>query len=262
MQSTAPIQMIQQMALDFFSKHFALSGHILEIGSDIKCGVALHMAGLGASVTALNPAKNFSPPPEIRALSDDARDLKSVPDGYFDAVISINVFEHIHALHVALNEINRVLRPGGHLGVLFGPLWSSAQGHHLWAKVGDDVVSFWNQEHRNPIDDYSHLLLTPNEMRADLVKKGECHQMIEAIIQAVYMRDDVNRWMHGNYITAFEDMPLDVVVLEPHNRRPIDPVIERKLKERWGNHDFGVTSLRMVARKNHTTTLISPAAVL
>jgi SAM-dependent methyltransferase len=250
MQTTVPIQAIQRVALDFFSKHFALSGCVLEIGSDIECGVALHAAGLGASVTALNPAKNFSPPPEIRALRDDARDLKSIPDGYFDAVISINVFEHIHALHVALNEINRVLRPGGHLGVLFGPLWSSAQGHHLWAKVGEDVVSFWNPKLRNPLDDYSHLLLTPNGMRADLMAKGEGPQMIEAIIQAVYMRDDVNRWMHGNYIAAFADMPLEVVVLEPHNRVPVDPTIEQRLKARWGNHDFGVTSLRMIARKN------------
>lgn len=245
----AKLQQVQSAAVDFFSRHFPLMGKVLEIGSDMDCAVASYVASLGSEVTALNPSKHFSPPPNVTALKDDARDMRCVPDDYFDAVISINTFEHIHALHLALAEIHRILKPGGYLGALFGPLWSSAKGHHLWAKSDDDVVSFWNPKYRNPVDDYAHLILSPNEMRADLDRKGEKQGMVEAIINAVYLRDDVNRWFYKHYIAVFRDMPLEIVKLEPHNRFSVSAVLDERLRARWGNHDFGVSSLRLIARK-------------
>lgn len=240
---------IHGIALKYFQRHFSIENDVLEIGADLAGDVAAHCLGLGARVTALNPSAHFRPPSGITALREDARDIMSAPDAAFDSVISINAFEHIHSLDLALLEIARVLKPGGYLGTIFGPIWTSAQGHHLWAKSGEDIVSFWNPAHRNPVDDYAHLLLSPCEMRRDLSHKGEAPDMIEAIVEAVYRRGDLNRWTYGQYQRAFAHMPLDIIELAPNNRFDIDPFVQDKLESRWGADDFSVSSFRLIARK-------------
>lgn len=44
----------------------------------------------------------------------DARDM-DYPDGRFDLVVAISVFEHIQPVAPVLNEVFRILEPGGHL---------------------------------------------------------------------------------------------------------------------------------------------------
>jgi ubiquinone/menaquinone biosynthesis C-methylase UbiE len=39
--------------------------------------------------------------------------MKYFKDGYFDKIIAINVIEHIHHFEKLLNELNRILKPGG-----------------------------------------------------------------------------------------------------------------------------------------------------
>ena len=51
------------------------------------------------------------------------------PDHYFDMVISNQVFEHVVQLEEALEEINRVLKPGGMLLTLFPSKEVIREGH-------------------------------------------------------------------------------------------------------------------------------------
>jgi SAM-dependent methyltransferase len=46
-------------------------------------------------------------------ILNDAINLSSIPDDYYDAVVSASVFEHINKPWLAAEEIKRVLRPGG-----------------------------------------------------------------------------------------------------------------------------------------------------
>lgn len=52
------------------------------------------------------------------------------PDNTFDAVVSINVFEHIMKLEPAIQETYRILKPGGRV-FLFLPPYYSPWGPHL-----------------------------------------------------------------------------------------------------------------------------------
>ena len=57
-----------------------------------------------------------------------------LPDSSVDAVFSTDTFEHVMDLKLAYSEIFRVLRPGGALRTVFGPLFYSPFGYHLhWA---------------------------------------------------------------------------------------------------------------------------------
>ena len=63
-------------------------------------------------------------------------------DQTFDAVVSIDTFEHVSHVAEVLREIRRVLKPGGSFLTRFGPLFHGPLGYHLmsvtqvpWAHV-------------------------------------------------------------------------------------------------------------------------------
>src|SRR5438552_15740435 len=51
------------------------------------------------------------------------------PDQYFDCVVNNQVFEHVQDIDLALSEIYRVLKPGGHMLSLFPSLEVLREGH-------------------------------------------------------------------------------------------------------------------------------------
>jgi ubiquinone/menaquinone biosynthesis C-methylase UbiE len=56
-------------------------------------------------------------------------------DGSFDSVFCVDVVEHLPTPERFVAEFRRVLRPGGHLLLSFGPPWGHAHGKHMWAKL-------------------------------------------------------------------------------------------------------------------------------
>jgi len=51
------------------------------------------------------------------------------PDDYFDYVASYDVFEHVQDLEEVMNEIWRVLKPGGRLLTVFPPYYNPLEAH-------------------------------------------------------------------------------------------------------------------------------------
>lgn len=85
---------------------------------------------------------------QARAYAGSRAELFPDPAGIesdsVDAIFSTDVFEHVMDLPAALDELHRVLKPGGHMVSRFGPLFYSPYGcHFYWA---------------NPFP-YGHLLL-------------------------------------------------------------------------------------------------------
>ena len=53
--------------------------------------------------------------PSVHTVVADCQDRLPYEDSYFDRVLAIHVLEHLPDLPAALNEVKRVLRPGGRL---------------------------------------------------------------------------------------------------------------------------------------------------
>jgi len=53
------------------------------------------------------------------------------PTDRFDIVLSLDAFEHVTDSFGCLRKANQVLKPGGLLATLFGPLWYSPNGGHM-----------------------------------------------------------------------------------------------------------------------------------
>lgn len=114
----------------YFSKIFDYkryqSGNILEVGCGLGC-MAMNWAKHGAKITAvdLNPTavhmtkKRFKvfDLPESSVMEADAENLP-FSGGCFDYVYSWGVLHHTPNIQSALDDIYRVLRPGGEIGIM------------------------------------------------------------------------------------------------------------------------------------------------
>ncbi|MFN7940178.1 MAG: class I SAM-dependent methyltransferase [Thermoanaerobaculia bacterium] len=79
--------------------------------------------------------------PRLSFAVADATQLR-FPDAHFDLVVSQNVFHHVPAWPDAVEEIARVLRPGGHLFWLdlTTPVWT-----HPWLRPLGSQVGLYSQ---------------------------------------------------------------------------------------------------------------------
>lgn len=89
------------------------------------------IVGVDVRKTYLEAARHFSTLKNARADFLLAR-AESLPisEGALDAILSLNVFEHVQDLRQTLDECYRVLRKGGRLFVVF-PSYLHPTGHHL-----------------------------------------------------------------------------------------------------------------------------------
>lgn len=101
---------------------------LLEIGAGTG-RFATHLAEMGAKVTALDISlsmlkyANCVLSTDCSLIQADAIYLPFEANS-FDRCLSVNVFSHVANYKVALQEIARVLRPGGFFVVNFPNLWS------------------------------------------------------------------------------------------------------------------------------------------
>jgi ubiquinone/menaquinone biosynthesis C-methylase UbiE len=88
-------------------------GHTLERLAAIP-GV-LKLYGIEPSPLAVEEARRRLPQAEIH--QGFAEDMAAIPDGSCDTAVAAAVMEHIYDTHRVLNEINRILAPGGVVAV-------------------------------------------------------------------------------------------------------------------------------------------------
>lgn len=176
---------------------------------DLGCGPGRHavaLAGLGYATaatdvapTALSYCRNWLDSLQLRAFLAEA-DMRYVPfrDAAFDLVVAYNVIYHAtrSGVQATLDEIARVLRPGGHLFVTF--IATDDAKHAIYAaKVRDgEGVELEPNTYRIPNDpdedgDLPHHFVDEGEARqllsefAVLSLEAERHQRVDADGRAI-----------------------------------------------------------------------------
>lgn len=227
---------------------------ILEIGSDMYGEVASEIAKkTNARVVGINPSPDFpiqsiSSHKNVCLLRIDGRTMP-FPDHSFDAILSVATLEHVNGLDVFLTEVTRVLKPEGIFFTEFSPIWSSALGHHVYAVMGQKEARFWKPG-KNPIPDYGHLLLTPDEMREHLHSSPCAEELIEPIIQWIYHSDSINRCHFEDYMKSFQNCPLIIQdLLFEYDNPDINTL--NKLRSKYdAKFNFTCSSISAVFRKS------------
>jgi ubiquinone/menaquinone biosynthesis C-methylase UbiE len=125
------------------------------------------------------------------------------PDNSFDRVFSVNCFEHVDDMAKAFSEMQRVLRPGGILFTIFGPIWSSPVGHHTWVEHDGILYHFGKQV----FPDWYHLTKSRDELFGFLEEKYD-KEVANKICKYVYESSDLNRLTDGDFLRLLEESDL------------------------------------------------------
>jgi SAM-dependent methyltransferase len=107
--------------------------------------VSAALADAGKSVTAIDRRDtgfdDRARAAGVELIAMNASDLE-FPDARLDFVFSYDAFEHFENPEGAFAEMVRVLRPGGHLYLDFGPLYNSPFGEHAYQSISVPYCQF------------------------------------------------------------------------------------------------------------------------
>lgn len=224
-------------------KAFGFEGKdVLELGGQLPHRFVA--AAEPASWTCLDLRADEVDEPGYRRLRGDAARMP-LGDESADFVFSSSAFEHVSDLPATLSEIARVLRPGGRLFSDFGPIWSSADGHHLRGVARQTLraAEAW------PLAPWAHLTLTRKQMRTFLAERLDAEQK-RTVERWLYRRPTLNRLFFEDYVHYFHNCPLRVERLDFKTGPEPDDKTRRLLERRQpGRTNFHVKGFRAVLRK-------------
>lgn len=168
--------------------------------------------------------------PSCRLENGDIRKAH-YPDNYFDLVISLSAFEHVHNLPLALEEMHRILKPEGILWSRFGPIWSCSYGHHLWFRNEGQLYNYWNVV----LPPYCHLLMNQRELYDYCIKKND-RVLASKIADYVYNSSGQNRLFFEDYEVIFKQSDFNILIFAGYNHDELydiyKPLISSQLFER------------------------------
>jgi ubiquinone/menaquinone biosynthesis C-methylase UbiE len=92
--------------------------------ADIACGTgygslmlaragAKSVHGMDISPEAVEYCNEQNDAPNVIFMTANAQDLSGIPDSAFDVVVSFETIEHLLSMEAYLDEMSRILRPGG-----------------------------------------------------------------------------------------------------------------------------------------------------
>jgi SAM-dependent methyltransferase len=263
-----PEQLSHQIsAYRVLSRYTSFEGKaILEVGGAQSCDSAYPFLGDGAAkavVTGIDHIfqEHIDEKKRLNVLRADALKLSSVfGPCSFDVVYGLSVVEHIPSPKLFIEEIYKILKPGGIAYFEGCPIWSSPKGHHLWiATAGGPyhkkatanyLFNEWpGTKSTNPLPDWSHLLMTPEQMREFLTMKAIPGVDIDCIIDWVFHSNQINRANMPEIAEAYTNSMLAVLqantfrVDVPHDIQ----VALRKRREKY--IDYGICGVSYVLAK-------------
>lgn len=249
------------------SRYISFKGkEVLEVGGAQSCESAYPFLKDGAAsliVTGLDHISQEQTSKEynLQVLRADALKLSSVfGPCRFDVVYGVSIVEHIPSPKAFLDEVYTVLKPRGLAFFEGNPIWSSPKGHHLWVAAwggayqnkttANYLFSKWpGAASTNPLPDWSHLLMTPDQMKEYLTEKLIPSTDIDCIIDWVFCSRQVNRIHMSEIAEAYTSSRL--IVLEANTIRvDVSRDIQAALRMRCGDGiDYGISGVTYVLAK-------------
>ncbi|SIS71249.1 3-demethylubiquinone-9 3-methyltransferase [Roseivivax lentus] len=159
--------------LRYFDRHVDWTGKTV---LDLGCAggfMAEALARRGAEVTGIDPARDAiaaairHAEAEGLSIRYDTGVGEALPydDASFDAVVCVDVLEHVADLQKTLEEVTRVLRPGGHF--LYDTINRNPIARLMAIIMAEDVVRILPKGTHDP-----EMFITPAELRAGMKAAG------------------------------------------------------------------------------------------
>jgi len=162
---------------------------------------------------------------EHAIIDGDASDLNI--NEYFDVIISIAAFEHIHRFSTMLNKLHAALKIKGELVSFFQPIWSSIHGHHL-VGITDAQGNKYGMGGLSIVPQWGHLLYTPPQLYKILssITDKKC---ADEIIYSVYNSTMINRLFYDDYVDYMNASEFRLKTVIPMGQCEIPDQISERL---------------------------------
>lgn len=161
---------------------------VMEIGSDHFLAMARLFAANGAKKVITCNFSSWSvtdeAPKNLQNVVGRFEDLNLEPQSV-DIIFGIALLEHIPCFSEFIAKIKLLLKTDGYFYLQGEPLWTAPLGHHLYLLEKGTYNPRYSFDGKNPVPDWSHLVLKPEEMEkalAETVNNPAIHQEIVANI--------------------------------------------------------------------------------
>lgn len=164
----------------------------------------------------------------------------------FDLIFSTNAFEHIIGLDKAFENMYNLLEAGGLLSALYGPIYSSYKGHHVYVYYAQDLVLSFNDA---KIQNWGHLLYGTDKL-VEILSKFYNEQTLNTIKEQLGDWDYLNKLFYDDYIEIINKSKFDVLELRDwHESHYPDPKTQKILEEKYKKKNFSTVSMKIILRK-------------
>lgn len=164
----------------------------------------------------------------------------------FDLVFSTNAFEHINGLEIAINNMYKLLKTGGKLSALMGPIWSCYKGHHIvYRKQTGELINFNNIK----LEDWAHLIYSEEEMKQKLAENYN-EDDTNYILNYIYHRDYLTRMFYDEYKRIIDESAFNIIEFRDwHTSKYPDEKLQKILENKYNNKNFSTVSIKMLLEK-------------
>ena len=186
--------------------------NIIEIGSDPNIVMAqLCIANGASSVCAYNPwlpkKDEIQHPNNLLVFQEDFANCQ-LPPHSVDLIFCIATLEHLIDIEEIAIKIVEVLKPDGQIYLQGEPFWSCGNGHHLWAADNVSIPGGYTFLYNDPVDNWAHLVLNADEMRAALMDKVGTSiavaEDVEPIVDSIYFSSTSNKKLPSEILRTLE----------------------------------------------------------
>lgn len=236
---------------------------ILEIGTDLQARKLQGIASIyqPKELIGINPAfptRKFGSAVRVEQIYAEH---SGFADASIDGVFSECAFEHIRDLPAVLEEMYRVLVPGGSLFTSFGPIWSSSYGHHFWTL--DDNGALYNY-HNVLLPPWCHLLMSREDVENTL-KSQFSETAASRWADYIFASEEQNQLFFDDYERIIKASKFETILFKGYDAPYLQAKypsaysaeILLKLKERYpGRTGFLYDGITILLQKNFEKSLV------
>lgn len=198
------------------------NNNILEIGGCTHPGLLLQYApskwtSVNLDTEAVSNFNNYAREFSLANYTAIFQDISNIDENVkYDLLYSINCFEHISNLKLAISKMFAILRPNGYLFTIFGPIWSSDVGHHLSIPTDKGPLNFSD----GILEPWEHLSSSPEAIRSKLVNLYNS-EIADRAIDYIFTYHDLNRLYESDYLNIIMNSGfIPVIILRNKKGKP------------------------------------------
>ncbi len=166
-------------------------------------------------------------------------------DEGFDFIYSTNCFEHISNLEESIAQMYDLLKTGGRLSALMGPIYSSHKGHHTYLRTEKyGLIDFNNIK----LEKWGHLIYSESELYEKLAENYD-EETCKLLVNQIMYRKTINRLFFDDYIDIINKSKFKIIELRDwHESQYPDAKTLDKLKK-YNKKNFSTVSIKIILEK-------------